>query len=80
MRIGHVRALSVGNERVNVTTAHKILIATGIGFFLIYALWELADYARSGESQALLWSGAGTCAAVGLAVYLWRFIRSLGTS
>ena len=65
---------------MKVTTAHKVLIATAIGFFLIYALWELADYTRSGEDRALVWSAAGTCAAVGLAVYLWRFIRSLGTS
>ena len=65
---------------MSVTTAHKILIATAIGFFLIYALWELADYTRSGETGALIWSLAGTSAAVGLAVYLWRFIRALGTS
>jgi hypothetical protein len=65
---------------VSVTTAHKILIASAIGFFLIYALWELADYTQSGETGALVWSLAGTGAAVGLAVYLWRFIRALGTS
>lgn len=63
---------------MKVTTAHKILIATAIGFFLIYALWELADYTHSGDEAALAWSAAGTCAAVGLAVYLWRFIHSLG--
>ncbi len=65
---------------MQVTTAHKILIATAIGFFLIYALWELADYAQSGDATALAWSAAGTCAALGLAVYLWRFIRSLGSA
>ena len=65
---------------MSVTTAHKILIATAIGFFLIYALWELADYSRSGETQALVWSAAGTTAAVALAIYLRRFIRSLGAS
>jgi hypothetical protein len=63
---------------VSVNTAHKILIATAIGFFLVYALWELAQYTQFGETQALAWSAAGTCAAVGLAIYLWRFIRSLG--
>jgi hypothetical protein len=62
---------------MSVTTAHKILIATAIGFFLIYALWELAQYTQ-GEEQALAWSAAGTTAAIGLAIYLWRFIRSLG--
>jgi hypothetical protein len=63
---------------VKVTTAHKILIATAIGFFLIYALWELADYTRSGDARALAWSAGGTAAAVGLSIYLRRFIRSLG--
>ena len=43
---------------MSVTTAHKILIATAIGFFLIYALWELAQYTQSGEEQALAWSAA----------------------
>jgi len=65
---------------VSVATAHKILIATAIGFFLIYALWELADYAQSGESFALAWSVAATAAAIGLTVYLRRFIRSLERS
>ena len=65
---------------MSVATAHKILIATAIGFFLIYALWELADYTQSGESFALAWSIAATVAAVGLAVYLRRFIRSLERS
>ena len=65
---------------MSVTTAHKILISTAIGFFLIYALWELAQYKRSGDAAALAWSALGTTAAVGLAIYLRRFIRSLGAS
>ena len=65
---------------MSVPTAHKILIATAIGFFLIYALWELADYTQSGENLALAWSVAATLAAVGLALYLRRFIRSLERS
>lgn len=65
---------------MSVNTAHKILIATAIGFFLMYALWELADYTQSGETSALAWSLAGAVGAVGLALYLRRFIRSLGTS
>lgn len=65
---------------MSVVTAHKILIATAIGFFLIYALWELAQYSHSGAASDLAWSAAGTGAAVGLAIYLWRFVRSLGAS
>jgi hypothetical protein len=65
---------------VSVPTAHKILIATAIGFFLVYALWELARYTESGETPALAWSVAATITAIGLAVYLRRFIRSLERS
>jgi hypothetical protein len=64
---------------VSVNTAHKILIATAIGFFLMYALWELADYTQSGEATALVWSLAAGTGAIGLGLYLRRFIRSLGT-
>jgi hypothetical protein len=65
---------------VSVPTAHKILIGTAIGFFSLYALWELRDYAASGRGDALAWSVAATCAAIGLGVYLRRFIRSLERS
>jgi hypothetical protein len=65
---------------VSVNTAHKILIATAVGFFLMYALWELADYTQSGETTALVWSLAAATGAIGLGLYLRRFIRSLGTS
>jgi hypothetical protein len=63
---------------VSVTTAHKILIATAIGFFILYALWELARFARTGAGDALGVSAVATLAALGLALYLRRFIRSLG--
>jgi hypothetical protein len=65
---------------VSVITAHKILIASAIGFFLVYALWELAHYAESGDARALLWSAAAASGAVGLAAYLRHFIRSLRRS
>ncbi len=61
---------------MSVVTAHKILIATAIGFFLVYALWELVEYTHAGDPRALAWSMGGTAAAVGLAVYLRRFIRA----
>ena len=62
---------------MSVATAHKILISTAIAFFLLYALWQLAEYRRSGDGIALAWSVAATGAAIGLAAYLRRFIRSL---
>ena len=64
---------------MSVTTAHKILIASAIALFLVYALWELAHYAQSGDGRALAWSAGATVGAVGLAAYLRRFIRSLGS-
>jgi hypothetical protein len=62
---------------VSVTTAHKILIATAIAFFLGYALWELGRYAETGDADGLAWSGGATLVAIGLGIYLLRFFRSL---
>jgi hypothetical protein len=62
---------------VSLETAHKILIATAVLFFLGYALWELRRYVSLGEMGAL-WRGVGSMlAAIGLGVYLRSFIRSL---
>ena len=65
---------------MSVTTAHKILIATAIAFFILYALWELARFTRTGAGESLGVSAIATLAAVGLAAYLRRFVRSLGRS
>jgi hypothetical protein len=65
---------------VSVATAHKILIATAIAFFLGYALWELGRYAETGDAAALAWSGGATVIAIGLGIYLRRFFRSLGAA
>lgn len=73
------RAALARNLGVSVPTAHKILIGTAIAFFLLYAFWELGRYAESGEASALAWSAAASAVAIGLVVYLRRFVRSLGT-
>jgi hypothetical protein len=62
---------------VSVTTAHKILISVAVLFFFGYALWELRQYARLGEVGALVRSAVALLGAVGFAVYLRSFVRSL---
>jgi hypothetical protein len=46
-------------------------------FFFGYALWELRQYSRLGEVGALLRSIGSLLGAVGFAVYLRWFVRSL---
>ena len=58
-----------------LATAHKILITIAIGFFVMYALWELGQFRRSGEEEALVLSVAGGAMAVALVLYLRWFIR-----
>jgi hypothetical protein len=62
---------------VSVITAHKILISAAVLFFFGYALWELRQYVRFGEVGALLRSAGSLLGAVGFAVYLRSFVRSL---
>ena len=62
---------------MSVPTAHKILIGTAIAFFGFFALWELRDFAASGDRDALAWSGAAAAGALAFSAYLRRFVRSL---
>ncbi len=62
---------------MRVITFHKILIATAIVFFLGYALWEVRNYANTGDAGASLRSFVSVLASVGLGVYLRWFLRSL---
>lgn len=62
---------------MSLETAHKILISTAVLFFLGYAMWELRGYSHVGEVGALLRGVGSLLAAVGLAVYLRWFLRSL---
>lgn len=64
---------------MSVQTAHKILIATAVLFFLGYGVWELSRYSHSGEVGAVLRGLGSLVGAVGLGVYLRWFIRSLRT-
>lgn len=58
---------------MTLMTAHRILIATAIVFFLVYAVWEVF-HARATGSWALVRAGASFLVSVGFVLYF----RSLG--
>ena len=66
--------LSAGSPLVKF---HKILIATGIVFFLLYAILELRHYGQSGQVAMLARSGLSAAVACALSLYLRWFLRSL---
>ncbi|MFQ5666738.1 MAG: hypothetical protein ACE5I7_09940 [Candidatus Binatia bacterium] len=60
---------------MTLLTAHKILIASAIAVFGLYAVSELRSYS-AGDPSALLRSIVAAAAAVGLAVYLrWVWVH-----
>jgi hypothetical protein len=62
---------------VSVTTAHKILITAAILFFVFYAIWEIRHYPGGGGGWALVRGIISAAAAVGLALYLRYFLKSV---
>lgn len=60
---------------MTLMTAHRILIGSAIGFFLVYALWE-AFHARTAGPWALVRAGVSVLVALGFVLYF----RSLGKS
>jgi len=54
---------------VTLLTAHKILIASAVALFVLYAGFEFRNYAH-GDPSAWLRGVIAAAAAVGLAVYL----------
>jgi hypothetical protein len=62
---------------VRLITAHRILIAAGIAFFLFYAVFQLRLYAHGGAAASLLQAGVAVAIAVGFALY-YRTLRRWG--
>lgn len=60
---------------MTLMTAHRILIATAIVFFLLYAVWEVVN-ARAAGGWALVRGVVSVLVALGFGVYF----RSLGRS
>jgi hypothetical protein len=63
---------------VKLITAHRILIAAGIAFFLFYALIQARiSVVRDGGLGAMLQAAGALVVAVGLIVY-YRSLRNWG--
>ncbi|MFQ5802141.1 MAG: hypothetical protein ACE5JQ_04495 [Candidatus Methylomirabilales bacterium] len=54
---------------MRIKTAHKILIASAIVFFIFFGIWELKDYTKTGEIGALGTGLLSVLAAVGFVIY-----------
>jgi len=54
---------------VRIKTAHKILISSAIVFFIFFGIWELQDYAKTGEIGALGIGLLSVLVAVGFVIY-----------
>lgn len=62
---------------MRLITAHRILIGSGIAFFLFYAGWRLRHWAATGEGGDVVQSVVAAAVAVGLLVY-YRSLRGWG--
>jgi hypothetical protein len=63
---------------MKLITAHRILIAAGIAFFLFYALFQARLYlARDGGAGAIVQAVVAVAIAVGLIVY-YRSLKTWG--
>ncbi|MEE9181303.1 MAG: hypothetical protein V3U33_01860 [candidate division NC10 bacterium] len=59
---------------MRIKTAHKILIATAIAFFLFFGMWKFRDYVRTGEMSTLITGVVSTLVAAGFTIY-FRSLR-----
>jgi hypothetical protein len=62
---------------VRLITAHRILIAAGIAFFVFYALLQLRRFTASADALALVQAIVSAAIAVGLALY-YRGLKHWG--
>ena len=60
---------------MRLMTAHKILIGTATVFFVFFSLWELRNYAGSGEVWGFARAVLYLLIAIGLGVYLKKVSR-----
>ncbi len=62
---------------MRLITAHRILIGSGIAFFLFYAGWRVRHYVGGGPVSDLVHSVVAAAVAVGLLLY-YRTLRGWG--
>jgi hypothetical protein len=63
---------------VRLITAHRILIAAGIAFFLFYALIQARLWLRTGSGAALAQAIAAPLVSIGLVIYYRSLPRRWG--
>ena len=54
---------------MRIKTAHKVLIASAIAFFIFFGVWELKNYAKTGEIGALGIGLLSVLVAAGFVIY-----------
>ena len=54
---------------MRLLTAHKILIATAVIFFIFFALWELRNHANTDNGWAVFRAALYFLVAIGFGVY-----------
>jgi len=62
---------------MKIETAHKILIGSGIAFFLVYAVFEVGRWWKGEPPLALVRAACGVIAAALFALYLRSFVKGL---
>ena len=62
---------------MKLITAHRILIAAGIAFFLFYAVFQVRLYGRTGDVASVVQAVVSGAIALGLVVY-YRSLRDWG--
>ena len=60
---------------MKIMTAHRILIASAVVFFLFFAGWEYRNYLQSEESWSMARSLFYLAVSCGLAIYLKNLRR-----
>jgi len=60
---------------MKLMTAHRILIGTATVFFVFFSLWELRNYAESGEVWAFARAVLYLLIAIGFGLYLKKLSR-----
>ena len=62
---------------MRLITAHRILIVTGIAFFLFYAILQVRLYARVGGTSPLVQAVVAAAVAAGFVLY-YRTLKRWG--
>ena len=63
---------------MRLITAHRVLIAAGIAFFVFYGLIEARLWMRTGSGAALAQAIAGPLVAVGFVIYYRSLAKRWG--